>query len=118
MNLCRTVTRDQGIDKALEEHTLDLVALPMDSPCPRLAAAAGKSTLCTPATWAIPSLTGLGHPIATVPLGTLDHNGRPFGLAIIAKGGREDLLFAFMSAFEAVSEPRPVPPSLAGGYCL
>ncbi|KAH6615688.1 amidase signature domain-containing protein [Chaetomium sp. MPI-SDFR-AT-0129] len=90
INLCRTVGRDQGVDKALNEHDLDLVALPMDSPAPRIAAAAG-------------------YPIATVPLGTLDHNGRPFGLAIIAKGGREDLLFAFMSAFEAVSPPRPVP---------
>lgn len=54
-----------------------------------------------------------GYPIATVPLGTIDYNGRPFGLAIIAKAGREDLIFAFMSAFEAVSKPRAVPPRLA-----
>lgn len=53
-----------------------------------------------------------GYSIATVPLGQFDPNGRPFGLAIIARAGREDLLFAFMSAFEAVSEPRPVPSRL------
>lgn len=90
MTLCHKVARDQGIDKAMEEHQLDLIALPMDSPCPRLAAAAG-------------------YPIGTVPLGALDHNGRPFGLAIIAKAGREDLILALMSAFEAVSKERPVP---------
>ncbi len=42
MMLCHKVARDQGIDKAMEEHQLDLITLPMDSPCPRLAAAAGK----------------------------------------------------------------------------
>lgn len=58
------------------------------------------------------SLTVLGYPIGTVPLGTVDYNGRPFGLAIIAKAGREDVILAFMSAFEAMSKERPVPPQL------
>lgn len=47
-----------------------------------------------------------------MPLGTLDHNGRPFGLAIITQAGREDLMFRFMSAFEANFEPRAVPKKL------
>ncbi|KAM0426596.1 hypothetical protein ACHAPT_008290 [Fusarium lateritium] len=64
----RTVAGKEGVDKVLQEHNLDLVALPMDSPSPRIAAAAG-------------------YPIATVPLGKLDYRGRPFGLAIIAKAG-------------------------------
>lgn len=54
----------------------------------------------------------LGYPIATVPLGTLSYNGRPFGLAIVAQAGREDLLFTFMSAWEACAKPRAVPSSL------
>jgi amidase len=58
------------------------------------------------------SLTVLGYLIGTVPLGTIDYNGRPFGLAIIAKAGREDLIIEFMSAFEAVPKERPVPPQL------
>ncbi|KAJ4307957.1 hypothetical protein N0V84_012385 [Fusarium piperis] len=95
ITLCRTVAAKEGIDKVLQEQNLNLIALPIDSPSPRITAAAG-------------------YPIATVPLGKLDYNGRPFGLAIIAKASREDLLFAFMSAFEAVSEPRPLPLRLVG----
>ncbi|KAJ3558677.1 hypothetical protein NPX13_g9661 [Xylaria arbuscula] len=93
VTVCRQLSRGNGIDKALSESNIDLVAFPMDSPCPRVAAAAG-------------------YPIATMPIGTLDYNGRPFGLAIIAKAGREDVMFSFMSAFEANSEPRAVPPTL------
>ncbi|KAI0466325.1 amidase signature domain-containing protein [Xylaria cf. heliscus] len=91
--VCRHVSRENGIDKALSESNVDLLAFPMDSPCPRVAAAAG-------------------YPIATMPIGTLDYNGRPFGLAIIAKAGREDVMFSFMSAFEENSGPRAVPPIL------
>jgi Asp-tRNA(Asn)/Glu-tRNA(Gln) amidotransferase A subunit family amidase len=38
--------------------------------------------------------------------------GRPFGLGVVAQAGREDLLIKFMSAYEAVSDPRPVLSSL------
>lgn len=44
-----------------------------------------------------------------MPLGTLNFNGRPYGLGVIAQAGREDLLFQFMSAFEALFPPRPIP---------
>lgn len=49
-----------------------------------------------------------GYPIAAIPLDVLSYGPRPFGLAVIAKAGREDILFMFMSAFEAGSAPRPV----------
>jgi amidase len=45
-------------------------------------------------------------------MGTVDFNSRPFGLAIIAKPGREDNLFRFMSAFEVTFPARLVPPKL------
>ena len=51
-----------------------------------------------------------------MPLGLLDYNGRPFGLGLIAQANREDLLFQFMSAFEAVFPKRKVPPTLAAKY--
>ena len=44
-----------------------------------------------------------------MPLGLLDYNGRPFGLGLIAKAGREDLIFQFMSAYEATFPKRPIP---------
>ncbi|KAH8898126.1 amidase signature enzyme [Thozetella sp. PMI_491] len=50
-----------------------------------------------------------GYPTANVPLGTLSYNGRPFGLTLIAKAGREDVLLRFMSAYEATFPDRPVP---------
>ena len=44
-----------------------------------------------------------------MPLGILDYNGRPFGLGLVAQAGREDLMFQFMSAFEAVFPKRANP---------
>lgn len=57
-----------------------------------------------------------GYPLATMPLGLLDYNGRPFGLGVIALAHREDLIFQFMSAFEAAFPKRKVPPALAAKY--
>ena len=42
MEVCRKAGRNQGIDKTLKDNNLDLVALPMDSPAPRVAAAASQ----------------------------------------------------------------------------
>ena len=45
-----------------------------------------------------------GWPIATVPLGNLKNNGQPFGLFVLARAGREDLLLQFMSAHHATAQ--------------
>lgn len=44
-----------------------------------------------------------GYPSATVPLGN-QNDGSPFGLFLLVRGGREDLLFRFMSAWEESME--------------
>ena len=44
-----------------------------------------------------------------MPLGYLDIDGRPFGMAALAAGGREDVLIKAMSAWEATFPPRRVP---------
>ncbi len=41
-----------------------------------------------------------GYPSATVPLGNLA-NGYPYGLFLLVRAHRDDLIFRFMSAFEA-----------------
>ena len=87
---CRATAREKGVARAFQEQNLDLLAMPMDSPIPSISAAAG-------------------YPLATMPLGTLDFNGRPFGLALMGKPGREDLMIRFMSAFERVFPKREVP---------
>jgi amidase len=47
-----------------------------------------------------------------MPLGYLDYNGKPYGLAVLARARDDGLLFQFMSAFEAAFPKRHVPPRL------
>lgn len=44
-----------------------------------------------------------------MPVGTLNFDGRPYGIGIMAQAGAEDLMFQFMSAFEATFPVRPLP---------
>ncbi|KAF2110417.1 amidase signature domain-containing protein [Lophiotrema nucula] len=57
----------------------------------------------------------LRYPLATMPLGVLDNIGRPFALAIMARAGRGDLIFKFISAFEEAFPKRQIPPKLVRG---
>jgi amidase len=45
----------------------------------------------------------------SVPLGTLEYNGRPHGLSLIAKAGQEAVLLRFMEVFHDVFSERPEP---------
>ncbi|RAO71686.1 uncharacterized protein BHQ10_007698 [Talaromyces amestolkiae] len=83
-------TARQILDGAFDEQQVKLIAAPGDSPLCIHAAAAG-------------------YPIATVPIGQLRYNNRPFGLCIVAKANDEETLLRFMSAYEKVAKPRPVP---------
>ncbi|CAH0023746.1 unnamed protein product, partial [Clonostachys rhizophaga] len=86
----KKVVIEDGFEPLFSGKGLDLVAVPQDSRIPSMA-------------------TASGYPIATVPLGVLKDYGRPFGLAVMAKAGREDILFKFMSAFEATFPKRAIP---------
>ena len=44
-----------------------------------------------------------------MPVGVIPADGRPYGLGIMAQAGREDLMFQFMSAFEAHFPLRDLP---------
>jgi hypothetical protein len=52
----------------------------------------------------------LGYPGASLPLGYLDFNGRPFGLQIIAKAHQEALQIQAQSAWETTFPKRQPPP--------
>ncbi|KAJ5738943.1 amidase signature enzyme [Penicillium malachiteum] len=65
-------------------------------------AAPGDSALCIHAAAA-------GYPIATVPIGQLRYNSRPFGLCLVARADEEKTLLQFMEAYEKVARGRPVP---------
>lgn len=71
-----------GIQKSLDEFGVDVIMGPTDGRIASIAASAG----C---------------PVATVPLGYADFNGRAFGMNIIASAGKEKEMFQVMSAWEA-----------------
>lgn len=55
----------------------------------------------------------LGYPIAGMPLGYLDINGRAFGLVALARKNQEATLIRFLSAWDDTFHPRKPPPMLA-----
>ncbi|OAL48728.1 amidase family protein [Pyrenochaeta sp. DS3sAY3a] len=81
----------RGIDKALEENEVDILMGPGDGLLFSIFGAAG-------------------YPGATLPLGYLDFNGRPFGFQIVAKAHQEALLIQVQSAWEATFPKRRPPP--------
>ncbi|KAH8888130.1 amidase signature enzyme [Thozetella sp. PMI_491] len=78
------------LDTVLDQEGIDLIAAPGDSP------------LCIHA-------AASGYPVATVPLGQLKYNKRPFGVCLVAKENNEEALLRFMAAYERTAAPRPVP---------
>jgi amidase len=103
----RRAGRD-GIGKILQEFNVNIILGPSDSGINVVAAASGEIKY--------PFLTlveayVLGYPIATLPLGYLDFNGRPHGLAAIAGERQERLLVQLQSAWEATF-PKRKPPSM------
>ncbi|EHK16453.1 uncharacterized protein TRIVIDRAFT_40480 [Trichoderma virens Gv29-8] len=88
----RKLAGPDGIDQILNLFKLDAVASLADSPLSSVASAAG-------------------YPIATMPLGVLDLNGRPFGVSMTASKHQEKKLFQIMSAWETLGTRQP-PPAL------
>ncbi|KAK0750692.1 amidase signature domain-containing protein [Schizothecium vesticola] len=88
---------------ALRKKAKNILNEALDSAGVTLIAALADSPLCIHAAAA-------GYPIATVPLGQLRYNGRPFGLCVIARGDDEETLLRFMDMYEStVASPRPTP---------
>lgn len=82
-----------GIARILDEYGLDVILGPADSFITSFA-------------------TGSGYPIAAMPLSYLRFNGRPLGVAAIARKNQDALLVKVMSAWEATFPSRQ-PPRLA-----
>ncbi|EHK26983.1 uncharacterized protein TRIVIDRAFT_141231 [Trichoderma virens Gv29-8] len=84
--------RDEGIDKIFHEYDINIVIGPLESPLYYFAAACG-------------------YPVAAMPVGYLEYNGRPHGIGAVAK--EEGLLIQLQSAYESVFPPRK-PPTILG----
>ena len=94
LEVTRSRTRT-ATQKSLNEMGIDVIMGPADARIASVAAAAG-------------------YPVATVPLGFADFNGRAFGMNFIAPANQEHEIFRVMSAWETTFGPREPPPLLAG----
>lgn len=74
----------------------------------------GVNVIMGPADGRIATVAALaGYPVATVPLGYAEFNGRAFGLNIIGLDGQEDRILEAMSAWEETfPNARQAPPML------
>ncbi|KAH8890367.1 amidase family protein [Thozetella sp. PMI_491] len=88
----RRKSRDEGFDKVMKEHDVNIVVGPCDSSICALAAMAE-------------------YPIISVPYGNVDYEGncRPYGIFAVAAANQDALLVEFMSAWETVAPPRKRP---------
>ncbi|TAQ88680.1 hypothetical protein B7494_g3015 [Chlorociboria aeruginascens] len=89
----RQMSRDKGIDYILKNYDADVIIGPADSTLMTLASAAG-------------------YPVASLPLGYLDLNGRAFGIAALAGQHQEATLIRFMDAWDSTFHPHKPPPML------
>ncbi|KAI8404772.1 hypothetical protein FOFC_14244 [Fusarium oxysporum] len=89
----RKVARDDGLDRIFKEYGVDVIVGSSDTAIKAFA-------------------SGSGYPVGNVPLGYLDFNGRPFGLAVLAAKNQEAKVLKFMNAWEGTFGPRKAPPML------
>ncbi|KAI0129715.1 amidase signature domain-containing protein [Xylariales sp. AK1849] len=85
----RKVAREL-IDGVFDKEQVELIAAPSDSCFCMYAACAG-------------------YPVANLPLGTLEYNGRPFGLCVTARANNETAILRFLIAYEKTFPQRPIP---------
>ncbi|KAF5548339.1 glu asp-tRNA amidotransferase subunit A [Fusarium phyllophilum] len=83
------VARD-GLDRIFKEYGVDVIVGSSDTAITAYA-------------------SGSGYPVGNVPLGYLDFNGRPFGLAVLAAKNQEAKILKFMNAWEGTFGPRKAP---------
>lgn len=96
-------SRDEGIDRVMEEHNLDAIVGPTGGP-------AWKTDLTNGDNFAVSSSSPAAHagyPNITVPMGYID--GLPVGISFFGKAWSEPTLIEIAYAFEQSRGPRKVP---------
>lgn len=81
-----------SIDRALSKNSIDVILGPSDGMFASMASAAG-------------------YPVASMPLGFADFNGRAFGMQALARTDEEDKILRVMAAWEATFPEARQPPS-------
>ena len=104
----RKATREQGIDRLLEEHDLDLLVSPTGGPAWKIDWVTGDHFGGGSAGLAAIS----GYPAVTVPMGMI--HGLPVGLSFFNSRYGEPTLISAAAAFEMQRGPLPRPALQAG----
>jgi amidase len=86
----RRNSRENGIDYALERYNVSAIFVPAEGPSSVMPALAG-------------------YPIATAPLGLLEDQQKPFGVAFFATAEGEDVLLRILAAWEETMPTRRGP---------
>lgn len=103
LKLMRTLTREEGIDKIMDEHHLDAIIAPTGSP-------AWKTDLTNGDNFGIFSSSPAaiaGYPNITVPMGDID--GLPVGLSIFGRAWSEPVLLEIAYSYEQGTKKRFTP---------
>ena len=110
LNHARDVGRTRGIDRILKEYDIDVIIGPAESAMTDIASASGEQGSLILLQRLSELTRPTGYPIASLPLGYLDYNGRPFAMAALASGHQEATLVKVQSAWESTFPPRRPPP--------
>ncbi len=101
---CRSLTREKGIDKVMDEHKLDAIVAPTHGPPGLIDLVNGDpgsgGSSSTPAAVA-------GYPSITVPAGY--HFGLPVGMSFFGRAWSEPLLIKLAYAYEQAAKIRRTP---------
>src|SRR5262249_1002531 len=100
---CRRLSRDEGIDAALNEHRLDALVAPSGGPAHRTDLIYGNRDTGGSSTYAAVA----GYPSITVPAGFL--YGMPFGLSFFGRAWSEPTLLKLAYGFEQATHARRAP---------
>jgi len=96
-------SRDEGIDKVMNENNLDAIVAPTGSP-------AWKTDLILGDNFSLSSSSPsarAGYPIITLPMGQLD--GLPVGVSFFGRAWSEPVLLEIAYAYEQATQHRIIP---------
>jgi amidase len=100
---CRRLSRDEGIDAAMDEHRLDALVAPSGGPGHRTDLIYGNRDTGGSSTY--PAVAG--YPSITVPAGFLQ--GMPFGISFFGRAWSEPVLLKLAYSFEQATQVRRAP---------
>jgi amidase len=104
---CRKLSREEGIDAFMDEHSLDAIVVPSGGPAHRTDLVwgdRGTGGISSPAAVS-------GYPSITIPAGSV--SGLPLGISFFGRAWSEPILLKLAYSFEQLTKSRRIPNFLA-----